>query len=102
MKTNNLDDVHNSLERIRTVQFELRCLADAFYQTGNSKVSNELTDLCRILSESRDCIHNSIGDMVHQRTLDAQASSINVLRAALAGAGSNILSGESEDLPSGD
>lgn len=84
MSVEHLDKIYSALDVVMVVSSELVSLARAFERIGNASVAEELFGYANDLREVKATIFSSVGDLTHQIFVDAQESSNNMLRAALA------------------
>lgn len=79
----NLDKIHHYTDSIRSQALSLRDIADAFYMTGNEKMSETLTGMADSLLDYSVGINQAIVNEVTEQFKRAQESSANLVKAAL-------------------
>jgi len=63
----------------------MECLADSFFDVGNKVVSEKLEKWSQSLIEARDRVKEAHSEDLYSQVQQAEESSMNVFRAALAG-----------------
>lgn len=79
----NLDKLRHYTDSIRNQALSLRDISDAFYMTGNEKMSETLTGIADSLLDCSVNINQAIGNEVTEQFKRAQESSANLVKAAL-------------------
>jgi len=80
-----LHEVFQSIESLQGIGYQLQSLAQAFYRTGNDRVSEDLQFFSTAILEHTKAFRDLVGEEIHDGHRQAQEMSATVLKAALAG-----------------
>ena len=80
-----IDAVDISTGISRRVSHEMECLADSFHDVGNTIVANKLELWAKDIKEMSKLIREAHSDDIFIQVQQAEESTMNVFRAALAG-----------------
>lgn len=79
---------------VRTMGYDLDCLAGAFHATGNTRMADQLTIMSAECDRINNLIKEALQDSVNVMIQRTNESSSNMLRAAFAVAGIDLEKGE--------
>ena len=81
-----LDDLHGAMENATSLAIRLRDLADAFHVTGNDKMCSKCLFHAQEVDIIKDQVLRGTNAMIKALVDGAEHASINLVRAAIAGA----------------
>lgn len=81
----NTNKFYNAERETQQVRRHMMLLADSFSITGNSKVAKLLAELVGDLDREIEVMRTAFNEQIDTAFKDAQQSSINMLKATLAG-----------------
>jgi hypothetical protein len=80
-----IDAVDMSTGVLSRVSHEMECLADSFLDTGNNHVARKLDMWAKDIKEMSRLVREAHSDDIFIQVQQAEESTMNVFRAALAG-----------------